>query len=105
MVACTQWQPGLQPNLEEACRGQAEAAEQEFIFKPKWALQLPGGADSSWGRIETGSWSDTCQECQAAAGRGPVARPGLCLKGHPVGGVREQQLTLWSPGRQWGLKA
>lgn len=46
-------------------------ADSEFIFKPKWALQLPGRSRRFLRRIEIGSWLDTCQGgCRLPSGQG-----------------------------------
>lgn len=46
-------------------------ADSEFIFKPKWVLQLPERSRRLLGRIEIGIWSDTCQEtCRLPNGQG-----------------------------------
>lgn len=58
-------------NLEEVPGVRLEKADNEFIFKPKWALQLPVRCRQLLGRIEIGSWSDTCQEtCRLPSGQG-----------------------------------
>ncbi|CAD7667026.1 unnamed protein product [Nyctereutes procyonoides] len=62
---------GTRLNLEGVPGVRLEEADSEFIFKPKWALQLPGRSRRLSGRIEIGIWSDTCQEaCRLPNGQG-----------------------------------
>lgn len=51
-------------HLEEVPGVRLGKADSEFIFKPKWAPQLPGRSRWPLGRIEIGIWSDTCQEAR-----------------------------------------
>lgn len=62
---------GTRLNLKGVPGVRLEEADSEFIFKPKWALQLPGRSRQLSGRIEIGIWSDTCQEaCRLPNGQG-----------------------------------
>lgn len=59
------------------------------------------------GRIEVGSWSDTCQEaCRLPSGQGFRWLKARTVPEGPGAGIcREQQVTLRSPRRQWGREA
>lgn len=79
------------------CRGQARGkAESKFIFKPKWALELPARSRRLSGRMEIGSQSGTCQETW----RLPSGQGFRWLKARAMwegSGVRGAQLTPQSP--------